>query len=152
MDFMPAFALCLFLLAASPDTEVRAVLDRQVAAWNRGDIEAFMTTYLDSPSLTFSGADGVTRGYRPVLQRYRARYSSPAAMGTLRFTEIEVRLVGDSAALVLGRFDLTRTAEGGGKAKGRFTLVLQRTPQGWKIIHDHTSASTTPLPPINAPQ
>ncbi|MBI4893401.1 MAG: nuclear transport factor 2 family protein [Acidobacteria bacterium] len=138
---MPVLTLCLFLLAAAPDTEVRAVLDKQVAAWNRGDIEEFMTTYLDSPTLTFTGADGVTRGYRPVLERYRARYSSRAAMGTLQFSEIEVRLVGDSAALVLGRFDLARTAAGGGNAKGRFTLVLQLTPQGWKIIHDHSTAS-----------
>lgn len=138
-------ALALFsLFLATPESEVRAVLDKQVAAWNQGNIELFMTTYLDAPSLTFSGRDGVTRGYRPVLERYRAKYSSRDAMGTLRFSEIEVRLLTDSAAivssaLVLGRFDLTRSPAGGGNASGRFTLVLQRTPQGWKIIHDHTS-------------
>lgn len=136
---MLALALSSLLLAATPEADVRAVLDKQVAAWNRGDIEEFMTTYLDSPSLTFSGRDGVTRGYRPVLERYRAKYSTREAMGTLRFSEIEVRLLNDSAALVLGRFDLTRSQAGGGNAAGRFTLVLQRTPQGWKIIHDHTS-------------
>lgn len=127
------------LLAASPEAEVRAVLDKQVAAWNRGDIEEFMTTYLDSPSLTFTGRDGVTRGYRPVLERYRKRYATREAMGTLVFSEIEVRLLNDSAALVLGRFQLTRSQAGGGDAAGRFTLVLQRNSQGWKIIHDHTT-------------
>lgn len=136
---MLALALSSLLLAATPEADVRAVLDKQVAAWNRGDIEEFMTTYLDSPSLTFSGRDGVTRGYRPVLERYRAKYSTREAMGTLRFSEIEVRLLNDSAALVLGRFDLTRSQAGGGNAAGRFTLVLQKTPQGWRIIHDHTS-------------
>ena len=131
--------LFLFLLLASPESDVRAVLDKQVSAWNQGNIEVFMTTYLDSPSLTFSGRDGVTRGYRPVLERYRTKYSTRDAMGSLRFSEIEFRLLADSAALVLGRFDLTRSPAGGGNASGRFTLVLQKTENGWKIIHDHSS-------------
>lgn len=138
MDLMLALILCS-LLAASPEAEIRAVLDKQVAAWNGGDIEEFMTTYLDSPALTFSGRDGVTRGYRPVLERYRAKYATRQAMGVLRFSEIEIRLLGADAALVLGRFDLTREPAGGGNASGRFTLVLERTPRGWKIVHDHTS-------------
>ena len=131
--------LLLCLLWAAPDAEVRAVLDKQVASWNQGDIEAFMTTYIDSPELTFNGKDGVTRGYRPVLERYRKRYGSREAMGVLKFSEIEVRMVGTEAALVLGRFELTRSAAGGGNASGRYTLVLRKTAQGWKIIHDHTS-------------
>ena len=133
------WALLLALCLATPDADVRAVLDRQVEAWNRGDIEAFMTTYLDSPDLTFSGKDGVTRGYRPVLERYRQRYSTREAMGRLAFSEIELRMLGEDAALVLGKFQLTRSLAGGGDSSGRFTLVLRRTPDGWKIIHDHTS-------------
>jgi uncharacterized protein (TIGR02246 family) len=131
--------LMLALLLAPAEPAVRAVLDRQVDAWNRGDIEVFMTTYLDSPELTFSGREGVTRGYRPVLERYRKRYATRDAMGRLEFAEIEIRMLGDSAALVLGRFHLTRSDAGGGDATGRFTLVLRNTPDGWKIIHDHTS-------------
>ncbi len=133
---MLALLLCLLL---APQDDVRGVLARQVESWNKGDIDAFMTTYLDSPELTFTGRDGVTRGYRPVLERYRKRYSSREAMGTLRFSEIEIRMLGDEAALVLGKFDLTRTETGGGNASGRFTLVFRKTVQGWKIIHDHTS-------------
>lgn len=132
-------ALLLCLLWAAPDAEVRAVLDKQVSSWNQGDIEAFMTTYIDSPELTFNGKEGVTRGYRPVLERYRKRYSSREAMGVLKFSEIEVRMLGAEGALVLGRFNLTRSQAGGGDATGRFTLVLRKTPEGWKIIHDHTS-------------
>jgi len=133
---MLALMLCLLL---APADDVRAVLERQSEAWNRGDIEAFMITYLDSPELTFTGRDSVTRGYQSVLERYRKRYSSREAMGTLRFSEIEVRLLGGDVALVLGRFDLTRSEAGGGNASGRFTLVLRKNAQGWKIIHDHTS-------------
>lgn len=136
---MLALLLCLLLAPADPEADVRAVLDKQVQAWNRGDIEAFMTTYLDSPQLTFTGKDSVTRGYRPVLERYRQRYASREAMGTLRFSELEVRMLGPDAALVLGKFELTRTAAGGGDASGRFSLVLRKTAAGWRIIHDHTS-------------
>jgi uncharacterized protein (TIGR02246 family) len=136
---MLALLLCLLLAPADPESDIRAVLDKQAQAWNRGDIEAFMTTYLDSPQLTFMGKDSVTRGYRPVLERYRQRYASREAMGTLRFSELEVRLLGSDAALVLGKFQLTRTAAGGGDASGRFSLVLRKTAAGWKIIHDHTS-------------
>lgn len=131
--------LLLCMLWAVPEADVRGVLDKQVSAWNQGDIETFMTTYIDSPELTFNGRDGVTRGYRPVLERYRKRYGSRGAMGSLKFSEVEVRLLGAEAALVLGRFDLIRGADGGGSAQGRFTLVLRKTPQGWRIIHDHTS-------------
>jgi uncharacterized protein (TIGR02246 family) len=138
---MLALVTCLIWMVAAPppESDVRAVLDKQVESWNQGDIEKFMTTYIDSPELTFSGRDGVTRGYRPVLERYRKRYATREAMGTLKFSEIEVRMLGADAALVLGRFDLTRTQAGGGNASGRFSLVLKRTPQGWRIIHDHTS-------------
>lgn len=132
-------ALLLCMMWAAPEVEVRAVLDKQVAAWNQGDIEAFMTTYLDSPELTFNGKDGVTRGYRPVLERYRKRYGTREAMGVLKFSEIEVRMLGEDAALVLGRFELTRSKAGGGNASGRYTLVLRKTAAGWRIVHDHTS-------------
>jgi len=133
-------AFCLFMLwAASPEADVKAVLEAQASAWNRGDIEAFMQTYEDSPEITFQGKSGVTRGYRSVLERYRKNYSTPAAMGTLKFSELEVRLLGADYALVLGRFDLARTEAGGGAANGRFTLILKRGPAGWKILHDHTS-------------
>lgn len=136
---MLALLLCLLWAPSDPEADVRAVLDKQAQAWNRGDIEAFMTTYLDSPQLTFTGRDGVTRGYQPVLERYRKRYATRDAMGTLRFSELEVRLLGSDAALVLGKFELTRSAAGGGDASGRFSLVLRKTAAGWRIIHDHTS-------------
>lgn len=135
--------LVFCLLAASSllfaQDDVTAALQKQSEAWNRGNLEEFMTTYLDSPDITFTGRAGVTRGYKPVLERYRKNYGTPEAMGTLRYSELGVRLLGPDAALVLGRFDLTRTQAGGGNASGRFTLVLRKTAAGWKIIHDHTS-------------
>ena len=133
--------LLFALLLAPADTEgaIRAVLESQQECWNRGDLETFMQTYLNSPEITFNGRSGVTRGYAPVLERYRKSFPTRAAMGELHFSQIEVRLLGDDFALVLGRFELKRDAAAGGSSAGHFSLVLRRTSGGWKIIHDHTS-------------
>ena len=138
---MLTLLLCSLLAAsaAPPEEAVKAVLDTQVAAWNRGDIPAFLTGYMNSPDITFLGRAGVTRGYQGLLERYRRQYPTPASMGTLRFSELEVQMLSPGLALVLGKFELTRSAAGGGDASGRFTLVFRLTGAGWKIIHDHTS-------------
>ena len=116
---------------------VMGVMNAQEAAWNRGDVVDFMKSYWNSPELTFSGTSGITRGYEPVLERYRKNYPDQKAMGHLDFSGIEVRALGKDAALVLGRWHLQRESD---ELGGNFTLVFQRFPDGWKIIHDHTSA------------
>ena len=75
-----AFAICAF--AATEDQAIRQVLERQQAAWNRGDIRAFMEGYENSPDTTFVGA-AVTRGYRPVLDDYIKRAPDVAICLTL---------------------------------------------------------------------
>jgi uncharacterized protein (TIGR02246 family) len=133
--------LILALLVVPPDTasSIRAVLTAQQECWNRGDLDGFMRTYLDTPELTFSGRKGLTRGYQAVAERYRLGYPTRATMGQLSFSQIEVQMLGPDHALVLGRFELVRAAEAGGPSAGFFSLVLRRTAQGWKILHDHTS-------------
>ena len=130
--------LALTLNAATPETEIRKVLDDQVQAWNRGDIPAFMTGYEDSPNTTFVGKE-ISKGYTTVLERYRKTYPTKEKMGTLRFSELEIRLLGKDHALVIGHFHLDRTPEAGGEAAGIFTLTFQKTSKGWKVIVDHTS-------------
>jgi ketosteroid isomerase-like protein len=120
----------------SPTAAITAVINDQQAAWNRGDVDAFMKGYWDSPQLTFAGASGITRGWQPVLARYRKNYPDQKAMGHLDFSELEVRPLGKDAGLVLGRWHLQRDS---GELGGTFTLVFQRFPEGWRIIHDHTS-------------
>jgi len=131
-------ALALPLLAATPESEIRKVLDDQAIAWNRGDIPEFMTGYENSPNTTFVGTD-ISKGYAAVLERYKQKYSSKEKMGTLRFSAVEVQLLGTAHASVTGRFHLDRTKEAGGEASGIFTLVFKKTAGGWKIILDHTS-------------
>jgi uncharacterized protein (TIGR02246 family) len=130
--------ICLFTLLRGDDAAVRAVLAAQAEAWNRGDLAAFVETYEDSPAITFYGRT-LTRGRAGVLARYRTSYPTREKMGTLRFEIMEVRALGSDHALLLGRYFLTRTAEGGGDATGPFTLILHKGRRGWKIIHDHTS-------------
>jgi uncharacterized protein (TIGR02246 family) len=137
-----ALILAALVLAAtapgqpSPEREIRAVLDAQQAAWNRGDIEGFMAYYWRSDDLTFQSGNARTHGWDNVLARYKQNYP-PGTMGVLAFSDLAVRPLGPAAAFVLGRFGLDR---GGALAEGVFTLILRRTPEGWRIVHDHTSA------------
>jgi len=118
---------------------INRVLHSQQDAWNRGDVDAFLVGYWQSPELTFSGSSGVSRGWDGVLARYKKSYPDRAAMGQLDFSGLEFRFLGADAALVLGQWHLKREQ---GDIGGVFTLVWQRFPNGWKIIHDHTSATS----------
>ena len=132
--------LCLAipLAAAPPEAQIRKVLDDQVLAWNRGDIPAFMDGYDKSAATTFVGKD-VTKGHAQVLESYIKRYPTREKMGTLKFSDLEFRMLGEDYASVLGRFHLDRSADAGGEASGIFTLVFHKTSAGWKVILDHTS-------------
>jgi len=117
---------------------IQAVLTAQQEAWNRGDINAFLLGYWHSPDLTFAGSNGIFRGWDAVQARYKKNYPGRSAMGTLDFSNLEFRFLGPDAALVLGHWHLKREKD---ELGGVFTLVFQRFPEGWRIIHDHTSAS-----------
>lgn len=123
---------------AATSAAIHAVMDAQVAAWNRGDVAGFMHGYEDSPETTFV-SDHVAKGYQAILARYREKYTSRAMMGTLEFTQLEVRPLCPQYASVTGHFHLTRTAAAGGDARGVFSLLFKKTGQGWRIILDHTS-------------
>lgn len=118
-------------------TQITAVLTAQQEAWNRGDVNTFLTGYWNSPELTFSGSDGIARGIAGVRERYQRNYPDRASMGELTFSSLEFRFIGPQAALVLGRWHLKRESKG--DVGGVFSLVWQRFQDGWKIVHDHTS-------------
>jgi uncharacterized protein (TIGR02246 family) len=134
---------CLFLcfapLLCAQGDEIHAMMQNSQAAWNRGDLAAFASDYEDSPETTFIGKDVTHGGTAAILARYRSRYATREAMGTLSYSELEVRPLGPGLVLVNGKYELKRTAAGGGDASGRFTLVIRKTGTGWKIIHDHSS-------------
>src|SRR6266480_2535504 len=126
------------LFAQSPQSEITEVLNMQQAAWNRGDIDAFMDGYWRSDETVFVSSDEVTRGWEKVLDRYKKKYSDRTKMGTLTFSNLEIAPLGDDAAVVLGAWKLKRAKD---EPRGRFTLILRRLPEGWRIVHDHTSAA-----------
>jgi len=115
------------------------MMQKSQAAWNRGDLVAFAADYEDSPETTFIGKDVTRGGTAAILARYRSHYATREAMGALTYSEIAVRVLAPGLVLANGRWELKRTAAGGGDAAGRFTLVIRQTAKGWKIIHDHSS-------------
>lgn len=124
--------------AAEVDTEIRAVIQAQQEAWNRGDIDAFMNGYARSEQTLFVSGDEVTRGWQTVHHRYKTKYSDRDKMGTLAFSELEFRPLSDDAAVVVGRWELKRKID---NPHGRFTLIFRKTADGWRIVQDHTSAA-----------
>lgn len=140
MKRLPFFLLVLAVWPlAAQERDILAMLHESVADWNRADIPAFMRCYEDSAETTFVSRS-VVKGTAAVRERYRTAYPTPEHMGKLTFSELVVRMVNAESAIVTGRFQLERTAKGGGLAQGIFTLVVRKSAAGWRIIHDHTTA------------
>ena len=133
-----------FLLAQSPRAVddgaavVRALLMKQAEDWNAGKLDAFLEAYWHSPDLVFQSGGTRTQGFEAVRERYIKLYKSEGReMGKLIFDDLEVRALGEEYVSAIGRWVVTRTDQS--KATGRFTLVVKRFPEGWRIILDHTS-------------
>jgi uncharacterized protein (TIGR02246 family) len=122
----------------APQSAIRQLLDQQAADWNRGDVDAFMKAYEDSPNTTFVGQT-VQYGYAAIRGRYQKLYTTPAVMGKLTFSNLAIRVLDSTYAVATGNFHLDRTPAGGGNADGIFSLLLRKDPQGWKIILDHSN-------------
>jgi len=117
-------------------SEIEKVMNDQVAAWNRGDIDGFMRGYWNSEKLVFVSGDNITRGWRPTLDRYKRTYDSRAKMGVLTFSGLEITPLSKDSAVVLGSWSLAREKD---NPHGKFTLIFRRFRMGWRIVIDHTS-------------
>ncbi|MBH2003473.1 MAG: nuclear transport factor 2 family protein [Sphingobacteriia bacterium] len=122
--------------AENPGEIIRQILEKQTAAWNRGDLEAFMQGYWKNDSLLFVGKNGPTYGYNTTLQNYRKSYPDNATMGQLKFTLLQIRPLSSDTWFVLGKWALTRTA---GDVSGHYTLLFKKINGQWVIIADHSS-------------
>jgi len=119
---------------------IERVLREQRSAWNRHDLDGFMTGYWNSSELTFFSGATEHDGWQAALDRYRAAYASPGhEMGSLEFSSLRIEMLGRDAAFVRGTWHLTMSD--GKTPHGLFTLVFRKFPDGWKIVHDHTSAA-----------
>lgn len=137
---LPFLALAQTAKPAAAEADIRAVLDIQVAAWNAGKLEEFMAGYWRSPKLTFFSGGRKLAGWEATLERYRKTYQAEGKeMGKLQFSELDIQLLGTSAAVVRGRWELTMSD--GKKPGGLYTLIFRKFKDGWKIVHDHTSSN-----------
>ena len=128
------------VLCAQETTEIQQVLSTQAEVWNRHDLEAFMAGYWKSPELTFFSGANAARGWQAALDRYRKSYQSEGhEMGRLEFSDLQIEPLASNAAFVRGAWKLTFSD--GKTPHGLFTLIFRKLPDGWKIVHDHTSAA-----------
>ncbi len=125
--------------APTAQAEIQSVMDDQIAAWNRGDIDGFMEGYWKSPDMRFASGGNVRQGWQAARDAYHAGYPNRAAMGNLTFSDLDIQLLSPDRALVFGRWALTATTRD--TSDGLFTLVFRRFPDGWRVVHDHTSGS-----------
>lgn len=143
-----SFVLLLFGIVGSPffasaqsvqrDTAaIRRVLREQEAAWNRGDIAAFMQGYWQSENLEFIGKNGLKKGWQQTLDNYKTSYPDAATMGTLDFTILSIEVLGKKAAYIVGQWHLTRPDKG--DLRGAFTLLWKKINGKWLIVSDHSS-------------
>jgi beta-aspartyl-peptidase (threonine type) len=132
------------LTQAKPENavaDIKAVLTKQVDAWNRGDLEGFMAGYWNSDKLSFYSGDDITTGWQATLARYRKRYQAEGkAMGWLTFSNIDVTVLATDAAYVRGRWKLDLPDKT--SPDGLYTLIVKRIDGNWRIVHDHTSAKS----------
>lgn len=120
--------------------EIKHLLSTQVEAWNKGDLAGFMAGYWNSPDLTFFSGGNVAHGWQAALERYQRNYQGTGKeMGHLDFQDLNIDQLGERAAVARGSWHLTMSD--GKTPHGLFTLILRRFPDGWKIVHDHTSAA-----------
>lgn len=139
---LPVFAYAQPQTAKPSQAEaaVRAVLEKQVGDWNAGRLEEFMAGYWRSPKLTFFSGGRKMAGWDATIERYRKTYQAEGKeMGKLEFSDLDIQLLGPTAAVVRGRWELTMSD--GKKPGGLYTLIFRKFKDGWKIIHDHTSSN-----------
>ena len=125
--------------SVSPSESIVQMLQASAQDWTRGDLNAFASTYKNSPDILFMGRT-IRHGFDGMLAGYRKSFPTREAMGQLSFTELAVQPLDERFATVTGRFHLQRTAAGGGDRGGYFLLVVEDTSAGWKIVRDDTTA------------
>jgi len=122
---------------ADPSPELQALLDQSAAAWNAGDLDGFLITYARDSATTFVTTRGPVYGFETIRDRYAARFEPGAERDSLHFTDFTVRMLGADYVLSTARYMLTRGDSV--TATGPFTVIWERRPEGWRMIHDHTS-------------
>jgi beta-aspartyl-peptidase (threonine type) len=128
---------CATFDPAPEQSHILKVLADQAEAWNRGDLDRFLDGYWHSDRTVFAGGGNIHRGFDAMAARYRKTYDTREKMGTLTFAGLKFESIERERAIVTGLWELQRAAD---KPGGVFTLILRKFPEGWRIVHDHTSS------------
>ena len=136
--FLSLATLGIVALSQEQEKAIEKILLDQVAAWNAGDIHGYMKGYWNSDSTVFLSGGNLTRGYSGVLSRYKKTYNTRDKMGNLEFAELQVRMITPTFGVATGIWRLHRAND---QPWGRFTLLVEKKPEGWRIVHDHTSSA-----------
>lgn len=115
------------------------VLNSQERAWNHADIDAYLAGYKNATDLLFVADGRVTRGFEQLNSDYRRNYPTKDSMGVLTFSELEPHVLTETFGVVLGKYHIDRNKKAGGSADGMFSLVFEKTADGWKIVVAHTT-------------
>ena len=125
-------------VAVTPASEVasiRAVFDTTAAGWNRGDLSGYLSAY--APSATTMGRTGLVHGPNGIGDQMRAGFwKTGRPEQVLAYDHLEIRPLGTQYALVTGQYILTGADKP--DRTGWFTTIWERTPSGWRMIHDHS--------------
>ncbi len=119
-----------------PADIVLATLNAQIAAWNEGNLDAFMNIYWNSDDLKFISGVKMTKGWSSTLKRYREEYADDNGLGRLSVDKTDVEIITDDVAIVTGRFTHNKDGVNTG---GAFSLVWKRINGQWRIVHDHSA-------------
>ncbi|GGI86863.1 periplasmic L-asparaginase [Shewanella hanedai] len=128
--------LMAFSASAVPTDDISQVIQEQEAAWNRGDLDGYMQGYWNNDKMRFVSGDKFRYGWESTLAAYKKNYPDKATLGTLKFTIKDIKMLSNYAAMVVGRWQLTRAKD---QPHGVFTLLVEKIDDRWVITHDHTS-------------
>ena len=126
----------------STEDIVRATLRAQAAAWNEGNLDAFMETYWKDDGLKFVSGAEITKGWSATMKRYRERYGDGGSLGRLGLGQMDVELVTNDVAVVTGRFNHVK--DQAAPSSGFYSLVMRQDRGVWRIVHDHTVVDAMP--------
>lgn len=118
-------------------SQISAMLARSAAAWNRGDLDAFVSDYLDSDRTTYIGRRGVIHGRAAIRAVYAPRFTTPGAQDSLSFDRLEVDSLAPGVINVIAEYVLSRGDST--VARGPTSLVMEWVDGRWQIVHDHSS-------------
>lgn len=133
-----ALPLMLLTISCQPRDarqDIVQLMEKQVADWNNGNLEGFMTAYWQNDSLMFISSDGLHYGWQTLYDRYTAAYAQGNEMGALQFKIFRVEQLSDDLMLCVGTWHLENAS---GLHEGPFSLNWRNTGAEWKIICDHT--------------